>query len=82
MCRRPFAAGIGRIDLAGLGRTPQDGAMAAIDCRSWTNTNYRSHASDSSDSGSREPWLHALGLNVIQAGVHVLKTAPVETVVQ
>lgn len=34
MCRPQFAAGVGHIDLAGLGRTPQDGAEAAMDCRS------------------------------------------------
>lgn len=80
MCRRPFAAGIGRIDLAGLGRTPQDGAEAARTADPQANTNYRAHASDSSDSGSRERWLHALVLNVILAGVHLSKTAPLRTV--
>lgn len=82
MCRRPFAAGVGRIDLAGLGRTPQDGAEAVSTVDPRANTNYRSHASDSSDSGSRERWLHTLGSNVRLAVVYLLKTAPLEIVLQ
>lgn len=54
MCRHQFAAGVGPIDLAGLGRTPQDGAEVVMTADPRANTNYRAHASVSSDSDSRE----------------------------
>lgn len=73
MRRRPFVAGIGHVDLAGLGRTSRDGAEAAMDCRYTalgtasagnTTTGLPRLAALCLTPGSRERRMHAPGPGV------------------